>query len=77
MTFEQWMKRVNWWLLVRGYPGTDDLVDYDYREAFEDGGSAAEAAEAALDEDSEGSLMRVDDSDFWNYMSVSDADTGL
>jgi len=77
VTFEKWMKRVNWWLLVRGYPATDDLADFDYRAAYDDEATPAEAASAALSADADGSLMSEDDPDFWDYMSVSDADPGL
>lgn len=47
-TYERWMKMVN--LYVQHYCGlsTDDLSDYDYVTAYEDGVSAQVAAKRAI-----------------------------
>ena len=50
MTFEEWMRDVD--LAVEAISGvsTLDLPDWGYRDAFEDGLTADEAADAILEE---------------------------
>jgi hypothetical protein len=48
MTFEQWMEAVDLFLAENDYPGTADLADYGYRDAYDAGHTAVEAAADAV-----------------------------
>ena len=59
MTFEEWMKEVNQEILNRtmGAISYNDLDDWHYRDAYDDGVSPAEAAEEALENDDMASMF--------------------
>lgn len=49
LSFEEFMKRVDTHIQVRaGGLGVDDIEDFDYRSAYDDGASAKETALDAL-----------------------------
>ena len=48
MTFEQWMETVERFLSENDYPGTADLADYGYHDAYDAGFTPAEAAADAV-----------------------------
>ncbi len=74
MEFETWMKAVNRWLRQHASVDADDLVDYSYYDAWEDGATPAEAAVEALENDH---TIQPDEPGYYDYMSISDADPGL
>ena len=50
LTFEQWMSQCNGWIAdAIGFADADDLPDWHYWDAFDDGMKPREAAEAAID----------------------------
>lgn len=51
-SFEKWMRDVDYWILVYtlGAVGHEDLTDYAYRDAYEDGESAGDVAREVLAE---------------------------
>lgn len=48
MTFEQWLAKVDSVLISRCGLSSDDLPDWCYRDAYEDGTSPRQAAQQAM-----------------------------